>query len=305
MCGTCCRNDWQVTVDEKSYRRNERLFTVTNNQVEFVQAFVPLEKPGGPGEYATIAKRDGGCWFLEKTNRCRLHLAAGHEHLDSVCQTYPRYPIYTARGLEVTLSFSCPAVLELVSQSEPLTFVRSEDIPIDFDDGACVAQVFPRQQAGSSPLHYYFELEQHFINILQFRSLPLNERLEFLSDVVHSVNALQGSMALGDELRQLLYSHYDLLDDKAATGEQRCEARNQEAVTADILTEHFLVNLVFKKIGYLYGLERMVKLLQQIQLQINAACQEAQSQTVALHRAKAVIMELELQYSHNRQALIK
>ena len=304
MCGTCCRNDWQVTLDKESYYRNEGLFASVGKESEFSQAFMPLDKAGGLGEYAAIAKQNGGCWFLDNTNRCRLQIMAGHEHLDTVCQTYPRYPIYTARGLEVTLSFSCPSVLELINRVEPITFIRSEAKPLDVAAEACVAQVFPRQQPRNNPLHYYFELEQHFINILQFRSLPLGKRLEFLTTAIHAVQALQGNWDLGDELRYLLNSQYDLLDEKAATCDQG-EAVSQENVTADIVTEHFLVNLIFKKVGYLYGLERMDKLLQQIWLHINTACREAQNQGDELYRAKMAIMALELKYSHNRQELMK
>ena len=304
MCGTCCRNDWQVTLDEESYHRNGRLFAASGNESEFAQAFMLLNKAGGLGEYAAIAKQAGGCWFLDNANRCRLQLAAGHEHLDTVCQTYPRYPVYTARGLEVTLSFSCPAVLELVNRVEPIAFVRSDNIPLVFDAEACVAQVFPGQKPSNNPLRYYFELEQHFINIVQFRSLPLGERLEFLTAVIHAVQALQGNPALGDELRYLLNSQYELLDEKAAAYDQ-VEAVSQENVTADIVTEHFLVNLIFKKVGYLYGLERMDKLLRQVWLQINTACREAQNPADELYRAKMVIMELELKYSHNRREIIK
>lgn len=302
MCGLCCRNDWQVTVDEASYRRNEILFARENRTGEFHQAFIPLEQQGSPGEYAVIAKREGGCWFLDDTNRCSLHRTAGHSHLDAVCQTYPRYPILTQRGWEVTLSFSCPAVLKLVNRSQPIQFVRSNQKPLDFLQEAAVAQVFPGQQRPGNVLRYYFELEQHFIDILQFRALSLPQRLRFLRDAAAAVNNLAGRDDLGSDLRHLLYSHYDKLDSLAESSSN--ETASEQTVTAAILAEHFFVNLVFKKVGYLYGLREMAALLQELWQKIEETCRGAGSPDDELSRAKAMIIKLELQYSHNRQALL-
>lgn len=301
MCGLCCRNDWQVTVDEASYRRNETLFVSANKTSEFHQAFLPLETGGSPGEYAAIAKKEGGCWFLDDDNRCSLHLAGGHSHLDAVCQTYPRYPIHTERGWDVTLSFSCPAVLKLVNRHQPLQFIRAEDEPLAFLPEAAVAQVFPSQQRSTSVLRYYFELEQHFIDILQFRSLPLTQRLNFLQSAAAAISDLAGSDDLGGSLRSLIYSHYDRLDSLAGEGEG---AESEPVVTAEILAEHFFVNLVFKKVPYLYGLQTMAALLERLWQTIAASCRGAADSADELSRARAAIMDLELRYSHNRQALL-
>ena len=303
MCGVCCRNEWQVTVDETSYWRSQTLFASLNKMNEFQQAFVPLAGQGGRGEYAYIAKRDGKCWFLDSNHRCSLQLTAGHDHLDLVCQTYPRYPVLTDRGWEVTLSFSCPAVLQLVTRLEPLQLIRSSSCPLTFAEQATVAEVFPRQQPSGSPLQYYFELEHHIIDILQFRILPLSARLEFLAQAVSNINTLAGRETLGSDLRHLLYSHYESLD-RQAGGASGQEMLNQQAVNGAILAEHFLVNLVFKKVGYLYGLDRMVRLLQEMWRTIETACQDTHNQAEELSNAKAAIMKLELQYSHNRQALL-
>ena len=303
MCGLCCRNEWQVTVDEISYQRNYTLFASLNKMNEFQQAFVPLAGQVGRGEYAYIAKKNGKCWFLDSNHRCSLQLTAGHDHLDLVCQTYPRYPVLTDRGWEVTLSFSCPAVLQLVSRLEPLQFIRSADCPLTFAGQAAVAEVFPRQQPSGSPLQYYFELEHHVIDILQYRGLLLAERLEFLAQAVAGISALAGRETLGSDLRHLLYSHYESLD-RQEVGASGQKALNQQTINGAILAEHFFVNLVFKKVGYLYGLDRMVRMLREMWRIIETACQDARDQAEELSYAQAAIMELELKYSHNRQALL-
>jgi len=188
-CGTCCRNDWQITVDEATFRRNAQMFARLGQEAVFLSAFIPIKNGGGLGEYAYIAKQqNGACWFLDTNQLCSLQKEVGHDHLDAVCQTYPRYPMNSARGCELTLSLSCPAVLHLISQrSAPLAVIRSDQPPISFNLTNYVVEIHPQQKAAQDPLRYYFELEHHFIDILQWRSLLLSERLELFRRTIEAL----------------------------------------------------------------------------------------------------------------------
>ncbi|MDF2572120.1 MAG: hypothetical protein K0R55_3724 [Sporomusa sp.] len=289
MCGTCCQNHWQVTMDESSYRRNEALFTSSGRKDEFAQAFIALGGQGGFGEYAYIAKKDGGgCWFLDNKNMCLLHKEAGHSHLDAVCRTFPRYPMNTARGIELTLSFSCPAVLKLADRTEPLRIVRSENLPIDLVDNNYAAEIYPKQQPDMQPLHYYFELETHFIDLVQCRSMPLSERLAFLADTVKAVNGLAQEHTIARELTALFNRNYNWLDELAVT-------RTPSATMAGSgLIENFFVSLLFKKPFYIYGFEKTLRLLDHMwQCIMNA------------DDTTKAISKLEFQYGHDRRALLR
>ena len=296
MCGMCCRNDWQVTVDKESYYRNERLFSAQGRLEEFVRAFIPLQVQGNVGEYAFIAKGENGCRFLAADNRCSLQLAAGHEHLDSVCRTYPRYPMATERGWDITLSFSCPAVLKAAARVEPLEFVRSADKPLEFDEAAAVAHVFPHHEPYCSIKRYYFELERYCIAVLQWRALEIGARLDFLSESLAEVAVTAGQDGSGLDISRIIRRRYEVLE---SLGEPPITTR----FDAGILVEHFMVNLVFKKIGYLYGFEKMMKLLGEAWGRLECALDEPADSGLAL--AERLIMEFELQYSHNRKLLLK
>lgn len=287
MCGTCCRNNWQVTLDETSYRRNEELFGSTDRRAEFDQAFIRLNEAAGYGEYAYIAKQaNGDCWFLDKSNYCRLHKEAGHSQLDAVCQTYPRYPMNTSRGIELTLSFSCPAVLKLADREVPLAIIKADQPPTAFPDNNYAVEIYPQQQPPWEPLHYYFELETHFIDILQCRKIQLTERLEFLTKTVKAIHALPKNETLGRELTALFNRNYDWFDKLAAD-------KLLPAAEADGgLLENFLVSFIFRKPFYIYGFEKTLQLLQRMWQQLSSAQDIAQA-----------IRQLEFQYGHNRQAL--
>ncbi len=296
-CGTCCRNDWLVTVDEAGYERNRAFFAATGRAGEFAAAFTPLAGRRAAGEYAAVNKRPGGgCWFLREDNLCLLHREAGHEHLDGVCRLFPRYPMRTARGTEATLSFSCPEVLRLAERTAPLDIIRTEEPPISLDGDGFTAEVFPRQQRPGSVLGYYFELEQHFIDIMQCRGLTVADRLEFLERAAATLAALPRSPDTGRILDRLVREDYACLDAAEAGGQVRLGP-------ADILLEHFFVNLIFKKVFYLQGLAGATRLLAAIWRRLAAA--GAGSEAGRYERVKGAVMAAEFEYCHNRAALLK
>ncbi len=298
MCGECCRADWLVTVDEAGYRRNAALFARTGNKEEFAAAFIPLQG-SGPGEYAYIAKQpQGGCWFLED-NRCRLHRTAGHSHLDGVCQLFPRYPMNTTRGVELTLSFSCPEVIRLASRQAPLEIIRSDRPPFAVLEGSFVAEVYPEQQPPDTPLRHYFELEHHFCDIMQCRGLTVLRRLLLLAGTVRAIVALNPDDSFRQRLDAIFTANYRLLDAKTAV------ARQPSVSSADLLLEHFFVNLIFKKIFYLYGLKQSIKLLLVIWRQIAGARGPSNDPEADFALTRAAVMAAEFRYSHNRSELLK
>lgn len=299
MCGTCCRNDWMVTLDKTCYDRNRRLFQTLEHDIEFERAFQPLPGQVGPGEYAYIVKQpNGACWFLGEDQLCRLQRQAGHSHLDSVCQTFPRYPMNTARGIELTLSFSCPAVLEMACRTQPIALIRSDSPPLPFDEEGCVAEVFPKQKPLGSVLRYYFELEQHLIDIVQCRTMPLEQRIDMLRKTVSLLENQHADETVQSQLDSVFRANYESMDRQAAS------SRNDRLSPADILIENMLVNLIFKKVFYLYGLGKASLLLERIWREVNEArC--GLSEQAGLNSVKAAVRDIEFRYGHDRRALLK
>ncbi len=297
-CGSCCRNEWLVTVDEAGYGRNREFFARTGRAGEFAAAFRPLTGRRGAGEYAAIAKGPGGgCWFLRDDNLCLLHREAGHEHLDGVCRLFPRYPMRTARGVEVTLSFSCPEVLRLVEErTAPLAVVRAAEAPTQIGEEGFTAEVFPRQQPLYGVLGYYFELEQHFIDIMQCRGLPVAGRLVLLAATAAELGGLPPSLAIGREIDGVIRGNYARLD-AAEAGGAKWDG------PADVLAEHFFVNMIFKKVFYLHGLAGAARLLRALGRRIAAA--DVGGEAGRRERVKAAVMAAEFEYCHNREALLR
>ena len=293
QCGVCCNNDWLVTVDEAGYRRNQRLFEQAGRPEEFAQAFLPLGSAAELGEYARIAKRpSGGCCFLTAENLCRLQQVAGHQHLDTVCQWFPRYPMNTERGIELSLSFSCPAAVKMAVRQQPLQIVRAEGSPIDRLPVDFVRHVYPSQQPPDSILRYYFEIEGHLIDLLQARQLTLPERLELVQGSLRRIETWQDSAEYGRLLNQLFRDNYDELD-LAATRQDRLQDG-----PADWLAENYFVNFLFRKNLYLQGSAGFFNQLVQMSQRILPEMQKA-TVTNDTAELEQLIVALELEWNHN------
>ncbi len=292
QCGTCCSNDWLVTVDEQGYRRNRDIFGQAGWAAEFDQAFIPLAGEVEPGEYARIAKNgQGGCWFLTESKLCRLQQVAGHEHLDPVCQWFPRYPMDTERGIEISLSFSCPAAVKLALRESPIQILRSEaspiaKIPVDF-----VRHVYPGQQPEHSVMHYYFELEGHLIELMQARIFSLPERLELICGTLRELDSWSDSAEPGRRLNRLFQTYYEHLD------EVTVKRRFQQRTPAEWLAENFYVNFLFRKNLYLRGgqwtLRRIGLMAEQMKEVLAASIQSGDTGDL-----EQWIVNMELEWNH-------
>jgi lysine-N-methylase len=192
----------------------------------------------------------------------------------------------SSRGIELTLSFSCPAVLKLAEREQPLAIVKARQSPLAFPENNYAVEIFPQQHPVWKPLHYYFELETHFIDILQCRSLTLEERLAFLTDTIARVNNLRQDETFARELTTLFNRNYDLLDKLAA------EIQLKAATKGIFLLENFLVSFIFRKPFYIYGFQKTLQLLNHIWRQVNSCSDVA-----------AAIRQIEIKYGHDSQAL--
>ena len=296
QCGVCCNNEWLVTVDEAGYQRNRQLFDQAGQTGEFSQAFIPLGSAAELGEYARIAKRPaGGCWFLTAENLCRLQQVAGHQHLDSVCQWFPRYPMDTQRGIELSLSFSCPAAVKLALREAPLQIVRAESSPIPMLPVEFVRHVYPGQQQPHSILRYYFELEGHLIDLLQARQLQLTARLELVRRSLRQIDTWQEPAEFGQLLNQLFQANYAELD---AAAHRQAQVQGGPA---SWLAENYCVNFLFRKNLYVDGIVDFLGQLDRMTQKI-IPCMERAIGTNDTTELEQLIVAQELAWNHNSRS---
>lgn len=293
QCGACCRHDWLVTVDEAGFRRNRELFRAMDREAEFRQAFVPLGPGGAYGEYAKVAKKsNGGCWFLTTQNLCSLQQLAGLDHLDDVCRWFPRYPMDTERGLEYSLSFSCPAALQLAMRREPLQVVRGSDPPLPVPQDGFAVRVYPGRHLETSALRHYFEIEANLVELLQQRQLPLPVRIGMVRDMLVQLAGLCQPGTMREDIRRLFREAFFRIGAEADGSRAECDR------PVSWLIENYFVNFFFCKSLFRLGFERAVERLDRMRDSLQDFLRET-AVPGETDSAAAIIVRMELEYNHN------
>ena len=212
---------------------------------------------------------------------------AGHEHLDMVCQWFPRYPMDTARGIELSLSFSCPAALRLAMREEPLRVIRQEELPLAEEPADFIAHVYPEQQPRQSPLRYYFELEGHLIDVLQERRLTLSDRLGLVCRTLRELSEASAAETPGERLDRLTRENYARIDSQEA-------GKAASGGPTEWLMENFFVNFIFRKALYVKGLLGAEKILARLADRLEPYLSRGADAAELLD----LIVQLELELNH-------
>lgn len=197
-CRDSCCEGWKITFDKKDYLRLRRL-DAPEDLRERLEKSVRRKRElvnGVPsyGEF-DLWSNEGRCPFLNGDGLCSIQLACGGEALPEVCRIYPRNIRYTTAAREYTLSTSCEGVLQqLWDLPEGVEFIE--------DPLPKAEQKIASVEKGENLNRYFPPLRAMCIDILQERSLPLEERMLYL----------------GITLQRLLEEDWESLDADEWTG---------------------------------------------------------------------------------------
>lgn len=137
----------------------------------------------------------GRCKALTADGRCQWQLELGYEYLSDVCKVYPRLIFASSRGLEFSLSFSCPAAAATLKQAEPVSFTLEEAGTSEFFfmRPSEVGYYAPERLPATDLKTHYFLIEAGLIRIIQDRSYTIGERLILIGRTLGRLAALNGS----------------------------------------------------------------------------------------------------------------
>ena len=177
-CGAlCCRGDWNIYVDAKTYEKYRTLEGVTQH----------LLRDPSAERYLLLLDENGTCPMLGADNLCSIQKAHGEDYLSPVCASYPRIITRFENFIELALSPTCPLAAELILLAEePLTFDVIEADEKLLRLGEChILRGIPQDFA---PL--IFDVQLVMISILQERRLTLDRRLIVLGFFLDKVEEL-------------------------------------------------------------------------------------------------------------------
>ncbi len=201
---TCCRHDWNVVMSAKEYRK-----ATDESLPEGLRALArahvrPNPRSTGESDYGFVEMvGDVPCPMLDDGGLCRWRALAGN-HICSTCESFP-CTCLSFLGQEYLMpSGGCEAVLEaLVGREEPIHMV-SADVPDNNLPKRVYHELADERRAEARPLlRHYPALVGFGLDVLQDRSLPLDERVARLMEALAHVDYLERSGQV-DALPELL-----------------------------------------------------------------------------------------------------
>ncbi len=175
---TCCRG-WDINVDTNTYnkwREKDNLNYILDN-VRFVKSY-------GENKYLIKKETKGGCPFLSNEGLCNIVINHGDEYLSSTCRTFPRIENDFEDVKELTLSCSCPEVVNIISDMK-------DKIYIDFNESLSYIE-----ELGC------LKIRESLVNILQKEEISIENKLIISYDMLF--NMLNSDDLTYEDLIELL-----------------------------------------------------------------------------------------------------
>jgi lysine-N-methylase len=179
-CEDSCCIGWRVDIDQEAYKKYAKI--QDKDLKPIIEKNVKKSKSNrNPENYARIKMLPNQqCVFLSAEKMCKIQVTYGEEYLSNTCALYPRQINEVSSGAEKSATMSCPEAARLaLLNPEGIKFLEIEES----------AEVRYRPQrtlhTESMPFtkkaqQYFWEIRTFIIQLLQYRSLSLNDRLVLL-----------------------------------------------------------------------------------------------------------------------------
>ena len=190
----CCERDWEIDVDEATYKKYLQVAPVIAQQFKFNEQ----------KKKYLLTKRP--CPFLTEKKLCRLQLEYGEGILSVTCTTYPRITCSFGKFFERSLTMTCPVAAEMILfEPEPMKFEwLSVPEKIHSNGGKIAGRALPLTEES---LSIFFETQLAMISILQERRLSLDQRLITLGLFLDKLQELILGKADRDTLLNLIWAY--------------------------------------------------------------------------------------------------
>lgn len=183
---TCCAG-WSIEVDEGTYKKYKK---VKNSPIRarLDKDLVDRKNKSTPEFAAKIKLKNNRCAFLSKEGWCDIYSELGENYLSHTCTLYPRTINKINNRMEYGLTFSCPEAARVILLNEaPITFDEPES---PLNEAVLSAVLTVNEDKGQKWQDYFISIRQMMIELIQDRSLALEERLVTLGDFMAGLTKL-------------------------------------------------------------------------------------------------------------------
>lgn len=149
---TCCKG-WEIIIDPDSFDKYKSL------KSEFGKSIIKNIEIDGDSD-AVFIQSNNRCPFLNKKNLCDIIINEGENALCEVCRQHPRFIEEYGGITEISLSLSCPAVIDILKDKTSLTYFNVKE-----------TDEIPEYTIGDPLLPALFGLREKLFHIIEQNSL--------------------------------------------------------------------------------------------------------------------------------------
>ena len=160
---TCCKG-WDINVDTKTYnkwREKDDLNYLLDN-VRFIKSHVK-------NTYLIKKETKGKCPLLSDEGLCNIVIRHGGEYLSLTCKSFPRIENNFEEIKELTLSCSCPEVVNIISDMKEKIYIASNNKLSYIEDLGCL------------------KIRDSLVNILQKEDISIEKKFVLSYDMLFNI----------------------------------------------------------------------------------------------------------------------
>ncbi len=160
---TCCKG-WDINVDTNTYNKWKE-----TNELNYILDNVRFIKCNGENSYLIKKETRGVCPLLSDEGLCNIVINHGEEYLSSTCKRFPRIENHFEDVKELTLSCSCPEVVNIISNMKEKIYIESNKALSYIED------------LGS------LQIREALVNIIQREDITLENKLILSYNILFNI----------------------------------------------------------------------------------------------------------------------
>ncbi|MGG7214760.1 flagellin lysine-N-methylase, partial [Clostridium nigeriense] len=177
---TCCKG-WDINVDTNTYNKWRE-----KDNLNYLLDNVRLIKSHGENTYLIKKETKGECPLLTNEGLCNIVIDHGDEYLSLTCKNFPRIENNFDYVKELTLSCSCPEVVNIISNMKEKVYIDSNDSLSYIEDLGCLkireslVKIFQKEDISiENKLILSYDM---LFNMLESDDLDYENLIEFLDN---------------------------------------------------------------------------------------------------------------------------
>lgn len=226
---TCCEG-WDIDIDKDTYEKWKN----NKEDSKYLLNNVKVREVNGEKLYFINKDTFEACSFLDCKGLCNIVKCKGEEYLSKTCSTFPRISNEFEYRKELSLSCSCPEVVEILDNIDSeiiinqLEKINKEDIPLElklrdtlinimYEEGFSLEE---KLLLGFEMLLNILENESYTSEDIFLEELEKYSNIEYIKEVIYLYNEIK--INKGESLEEVNSLFLDIIENYKSISNLKC-----------------------------------------------------------------------------------